>query len=334
MLEPPKLSQAAITSTLQADYGLSLKALTFLPLGADAASWAYRVETNDGRAYFLKLRAAEDFSAASLAVPHYLHGQGVPHVLAPLPTIAQELWVSVGDFTLSLYPFVDGRAGADGGLSTAHSRAFGALLKQIHACRLPPALLQLVPRERFIPSRRHIIADLEAAIKEQRFKNAEERELAAFWNEQAAVIREVVARADALGSKLQRASLSQVLCHADAHPWNLLIDGEGQWWLVDWDEVVLAPKERDLMFVVGGIGSDGVGPDETTYFLEGYGGTAIEPVALTYYRYAWAVQDIAAYGEQVFFSPAIGDATRRVALQGFKSLLLPQHIVDLALISR
>lgn len=29
-------------------------------------------------------------------------------------------------------------------------------------------------------------------------------------------------------------------------------------WIVDWDEVILAPKECDLMFVVGGIGRGSV----------------------------------------------------------------------------
>jgi spectinomycin phosphotransferase len=44
-----------------------------------------------------------------------------------------------------------------------------------------------------------------------------------------------------------------VLCHADLHTWNVLVDGDGRLWLVDWDEAILAPRERDLMFLVGGI---------------------------------------------------------------------------------
>jgi spectinomycin phosphotransferase len=312
---------------------MSITALTFLPLGADAASWAYRVETGDGHTYFLKLRASDGFGEASLAVPRYLHGQGVPHLVAPLPTVAQTFWVSLTGFVLALYPFVDGRAGADAGLTASQWRTFGALLKQIHACQLPSELLQVVPPESFAPSRRHVITDLEAAVEKHSFNTAAERELAAFWNRQTALIRHLVERAGTLGRKLQRAAAQQVLCHADMHPWNVLVDAGQELWLVDWDEVVLAPKERDLMFVIGGIGGDGVGPNETACFLEGYGSTAINPDALAYYRYAWAVQDIAAYGEQVFFSRDLGEDTRRAAVHGFMSLFLPEHIVALALAS-
>ena len=58
---------------------------------------------------------------------------------------------------------------------------------------------------------------------------------------------------------------------------------------------------------------------------------AVDPRLLAYYRTAWAVQDIAAYGEQVLMTPAAGEATRRAAVDDFKSLFRPGKIVDLAL---
>lgn len=45
------------------------------------------------------------------------------------------------------------------------------------------------------------------------------------------------------------AALDFVLCHADFHDANLLIDPTGRLFIVDWDEIILAPKERDLVFV-------------------------------------------------------------------------------------
>jgi spectinomycin phosphotransferase len=114
------------------------------------------------------------------------------------------------------------------------------------------------------------------------------------------------------------------------HTWNVLPDADAQLWLVDWDETILALKERDLMFVVGGIGGGGVGPRATECFLQGYGDTAIDPLALAYYRYAWAVQDMAAYGEEVFFTPDLGEESRRDAVHGFMVQFEPGSIVALA----
>ena len=49
--------------------------------------------------------------------------------------------------------------------------------------------------------------------------------------------------------------------------------------MVDWDGLLLAPRERDLMFVAG---------EEWTRFLEGYGPAALDRTVLAYYRAARA----------------------------------------------
>ncbi len=330
MREPLKLADATIVEALRAHYAISITSLAFLPLGDDSGSAAYRVQAVDGATYFLKVRTGARFGLPSLAVPRYFHDLGVPHIIAPLPTIAGVLWVGVDGLALSLYPFLDGRMGADGGLSEQHWRALGAALKQVHGDPLTPELRQILPRETFIPIRRGLMADLEVAIAGQALASPEERELAAFWRSRQDEIHPLVERADALASQLRQASAPQVVCHADLHTWNVLLGAAGELWLVDWDETILAPKERDLMFVVGGIGSGLVSLRETACFLQGYGDAAIDPWALAYYRYAWAVQDMAAYAERVFFMPELGVETRREAVQHFMGLFEPGNIVSIA----
>jgi spectinomycin phosphotransferase len=125
-----------------------------------------------------------------------------------------------------------------------------------------------------------------------------------------------------------------VLCHADIHTNNVLLDAGGTVWIVDWDDTVLAPKERDLMFVVGGgLNRTLVGPREEELFLQGYGATTLDPLALTYYRYALAVRDIGEYSEQVFLRPDLGPVTRRSAVGRFLTMFQPGRIVELALAS-
>ena len=330
MREPPKLPDSMLIGAVKAEYGISISELTFLPLGADSASASYRAQAVDGPTYFLKLRAFHGFRSASLLVPLYLHEQGIPHLLPPLTTIAHAAWVMVDDFALSLFPFVEARMGAEAGLSERQWAALGTTVKQIHSIQLPSDLIPVVPREAFIPSRREVIAQLQDAIERNAISDAVQDELAGFWKSRREDIHILVERADALGSFLREASSSLVLCHADLHTWNIILDSSERFWLVDWDETTFALKERDLMFVIGGIGRGLVSPKETQCFLQGYGEAEIDAKALTYYRYAWAVQDMGAYGEQVFFSPGLGEASRGDALEGFISLFEPGNIVDIA----
>jgi spectinomycin phosphotransferase len=277
------------------------------------------------------VRRSGDLGAASLAVPFHLHSRGVPRLLAPLPTAEGALWAPAGDYALSLYPFIDGRQAVAGGLSATQWQALGATVRRFHHDPLTPELRALVRRETFVPSRRELLPMLEASIERPDPADEVQGELAAFWRGRREMIRTAVARADALGRRLRERGGEHVLCHADLHTWNVLLDAAGGLWLVDWDEVVLAPRERDLMFVIGGIGPGLVRPGDTAAFFQGYGETAVDPLALSYYRYAWAVQDIAAYAERVFDVAEYGPETRREAVVGFARLFAPGEIVELAL---
>jgi spectinomycin phosphotransferase len=330
MREPPDLGDDSIVGALQAGFGIRVAELAFLPVGNDADSWAYRVDLAQGPSQFLKVRAGVD-AMPGAAVPAHLHRQGVPHVLAPLPTRAGAPYLVLDRFALALYPMVDAGHGAEVGLSPAQWRQLGAALARVHATPQTPELTRLVGRERFRPSRRELLPELEAVVAGPARDDPAAGELAAFWRARKDVIDALVDQADRLGRRAARAPSPQVLCHADLHTWNVLVDADGHLWMVDWDEAVLAPPERDLMFVVGGIGHGLVGPSDTEHFFQGYGQTSIDPHLLAYYRHAWAVQDIAAYGEQALLSPGAGAAARQAALEGFRDLFERGNIVELAL---
>ena len=95
MREPPALGDDAIVGAVEASFGIRVTALAFLPVGNDAASWAYRVQAARGQAFFLKVRAGAD-RAPGAVVPWHLQRLGVPHVLAPLASGTGAPTVRVG----------------------------------------------------------------------------------------------------------------------------------------------------------------------------------------------------------------------------------------------
>jgi len=327
MLEPPDLPDDRIVAAVRRHYGFALTTLAFLPLGADVWSWSFRAVTADAT-YFLKLRQGA-VREATLRVPRSLVDQGVPRTVAPLPTRDQQLWVEVDGFTLALYPFVDGTTGMARGLEERHWRTFGAALRAMHDTPLAPDLVPLVPCETFATGPGDAVRALDAHIDARTFTDPVERDLAAFWRRRRAEVMALVARFGALGQQLRAAPPPLVLCHADVHPNNVLVDTDDRLWIVDWDDTMLAPKECDLMMGVGGLGNYPAGPREAGWFLSGYGGTEVDLVALAYYRHGRALGDIYADGEQVLL-PGASEATKRDGLQRMEKLFAPGYIVSLA----
>ena len=62
--------------------------------------------------------------------------------------------------------------------------------------------------------------------------------------------------------------------------------------IVGWHAPILAPKERDLMFIGGGVGNAWNQPRQQALFYEGYGPSEIDAVALAYYRYERITRDV------------------------------------------
>ncbi len=331
MREPPALlDHEPLPELLGAVYDLVVAKITFLPLGLDSSAAVYRVDLADGTCRFLKSRSGA-INEAGLRVPHLLQRQGVPKVVAPIPTRDGTLWTCAGQWSLILYPFVDGASGMDAGLHERQWEAYGVALRHIHAAPLSPEIVGLLRRETYTPRDAPLLRQVDRALLRGGVAGQPFLEtLAAFWGERRSEILQLLERAETLGGALQRRNLPLVICHADMHTGNVLRDGDEQVWIVDWDEVMLAPKERDLMFVIRGIGAGLVEPEQEAWCLKGYGPTVIDAAALTYYRYAWAVADIAAFGAEALLREDLGADTRAAAVDWLRSLFAPGNIVDIA----
>ena len=334
MLEKPDLTETLILSRLEEAYGLRARQLAFLPLGADVHTAVYRAVAEDGATYFLKLRKGA-FDEISVSVPYFLAAQGVEAIIAPLETTHQQLWTSLSEFNVILYPFVEGRNGYEVALSETQWVRFGAALREIHATSLPPTLVRRIPGETFSPEWRKMVTAFQVQIEENIYEDPTAAKLAAVMRAKREVIRRLVARTDALGTALQGRShapgtpdeWAQVLCHTDIHPGNLLLGANDALHIVDWDNPVLAPKERDLMLIGGCPAWNS--PQKEALFYQGYGPVEIDPTALAYYRYERIIQDIAAYCQQLLKSSA-GGQDREQSFTYFASNFLPGHEIEIA----
>jgi spectinomycin phosphotransferase len=295
MLEKPDISDGLIISRLQAEYEIRAVELNFLPSG-DLNAVAFRVITDAGVTHFLKLR--KGFDEIAVTVPLFLKSQGIEVVIIPCETKSKRHWVDFGDYKIILYPFVEGRDGFEMELSDKHRRVLGVELKRIHTTKIPPELKRLIPQETYSPYWREIIRSLQQ-VENNFFHDSIMARLAKFIKSKRDEITHLVERAEQLSLELQSQPSEFVLCHSDLHGRNILITGNDKLYIVDWDAPILAPKERDLMFIGGGIDQIWNTKQAEAMFYKGYGKTEINLSALAYYRYERIIQDVADYGEQV-----------------------------------
>jgi spectinomycin phosphotransferase len=329
MLEKPDLQDEEIVSCLQDEYGLNVAQVAFLPLGADRNTAVYRVVTDDETSYFLKLRGGV-FDETSVALPKFLSDQGIEQIIPPLMTKTGLLWTSLDAFKVILYPFVEGHNGYEFNLSDRHWDAFGTALKLIHTAEVPLALISHIAQETYSPKWRETVKTFLERVEEDAFDDPVAIRLATYLRAKRDEIIDLVRRAEHLAQALQVQSPELIVCHSDIHAGNVLLGTNGTFYIVDWDEPILAPKERDLMYIGGGLMGAGHTPkEEETLFYRAYGPTQIDPIALAYYRYERIVQDIAVYCEQLLLTNEGGE-DREQSLHYLKSIFLPNSTIEIA----
>ncbi len=329
MLEKPELKDEEIINCLRNEFGLSVENLSFLPLGADLNTAVYRVVTNDKTAYFVKLRKG-NFNEASVTVPNFLSDLGIKQIIPSLTTQTGKFWANLNSFKVILYPFVEGHNGFEKKLSNEQWVEFGKALKQFHVSNISSAITNGIQKDNFSPRWRDTVKMFLERIEKETFNEPVAIELADFLKTKKDEILELIKRTEQFAQMLLKQPPEFILCHADIHGWNLLIDNNGALYMVDWDTLIFAPKERDLMFIGSGLGDSGyTRQEEEAIFYQGYGQTNINQIAIAYYRCERIIEDIAVYCEQIFLSDEGGE-DRKESLENVKSNFLPNGTIEVA----
>jgi spectinomycin phosphotransferase len=329
MLEKLELPRERILSSLSERYGLSVARLTLVRRGLDRDAATYRAHVGDGEVFFVKLRRGA-FDVTTVDLLRFLAEQGVEGVIAPLTTIAGETWTSVDGCALVVFPFVESADGYEVHLSDGQWRVLGRVLRRIHDTTVPDALASRIRREAFSPRWREALVTHLEDINAGAPTDPLVAELKALMSARRGRILDVVQRAERLAHQLLSTSTGFVLCHADVHAGNVIVAADGSIYLVDWDEPVFAPRERDLMFIGAGYWGEARSPqEEQVLFYEGYGETEIDPVGIAYYRYERIVEDIAVFYERIT-SAREGREDRTQSLDYLRSSFAPDGAVDIA----
>ncbi len=321
-----QLSEQSIKECLNRCYGVKVSTIALLPLGADINASIYQVIDEERRAYFVKVRPGKHYDVTA-ALLMQLHEAGIEQIIPPIPAQNGQITQDIEGLTLIVYPFVKGVDGFSHHLTDDQWYTLGKVMRQIHAVKPSVAIKTETYSSQWRERVRHLFDHINSGktVSDELGLN-----LLRFLQEHKEIILRLVNRAHELAHKIQEQTAEFVLCHSDMHGGNVLIEETGSIYIVDWDDPIMAPKERDLMFIGGGVANVWNNPHEEELFYKGYGKTQINRDILAYYRCERIVEDIAIYGQHILLTPAnIED--RPTMYKHLLAMFEPRGVVDIAL---
>lgn len=327
MIEKQSLSDQRIIDCLNTNYGIEVVTFTCLPLGADINASVYKAVAQDQSSYFVKLKQGHHHDI-SVAIVELLQEAEV-QIIPPVKTILGQRTQPIEDFTIIVYPFVEGQDGFNRHLTGDQWLKLGMSLRQIHKIEVPQLIQNRIRREAYSSKWRETVRSLYIHIEAESIQDEMALKLSNFLRQNMIIIRRLVDRAEQLAHKIRDQSSKFVLCHSDIHGGNVLIDENDAIYIVDWDDPIMAPKERDLMFIGGGVANVWNKPHEEALFYKGYGKSEINTEILAYYRHERIVEDIALYVQGLLLTTTGGE-DRPVMYKQFIDMFKPNGVIDLA----
>jgi spectinomycin phosphotransferase len=301
----------------------------YLEAGLDSHAWAFEVGTATGERFFVKVRDVPAGPSAVL-VPLHLRRCGIAAVVAPVETAAGAPWLDADGHQVLVYPFVAGTDAWPTGFTDAQWLEYAEFLAALHGTAVPPFLAVQVEEETFDPPSLPRLEETAARVAEPIANpSPAQRELTALWHRHERRIAELAARTAGLRDLVRARRPPNVLCHTDIHTGNVLVDATDRLSIVDWDAPLLAPRERDLMFVLGGPWSDQpVTAHQERLFWRGYGAHDVDRTVLAYYLCERVVDDVEQFARRIL-ADDVDERTRRTDLYWLQRNLSAPNSVGL-----
>lgn len=328
VMEKEQLIEQLVISNLKNSYGIDIANLIPLSLGADANALIYKAQTSDQKKYFVKLKCGQHNISIDLQL--LIHDSGIKEIISPIKTLDGQPKLYINNFTLIVYPFIDGHDGFSQNLTDDQWLTFGKALKHIHQLQLPTSITELIKQESYSNKLRKKVRSIyENNQPVNAFDEIASKFLASLKKHKT-VILSLVDRAEKLAGIIKKQSVNFVICHGDIHAGNIFVATNGALYIVDWDQPIMAPKERDLMFIGGGVGNVWNNQREVELFYNGYGKTEINKTIIDYYRCERIIEDIAEYNQELL-SDTTGYKNRLTSYNHLVAIFEPNGVVDIAL---
>jgi spectinomycin phosphotransferase len=319
-----------LIETVKKEYRISISNIEQLNIGFDKNTTVYKLFSCNQKTFFLKIRSG-DFNKACITIPFWLSTEmKFSNIINPIKTIDNKLFVKSSTCYLVLFPYIDGQSGWDNFLSKNQFFDFGKFMYNLHSINLPHKYADKIIVETYNGKYRKAVKKI---VRNIRNENHDNKVIMNFFNvlqKNEKIIMEMIDYLENILKKIRNRNQKICLCHGDIHAGNILIN-KNNFYIVDWDTIILAPKEKDLMFIGGGIGNKWNEEKEIKHFYEGYGKELeIDQRMIKYYRCERIIQDIFEFYQQII-DVKTDDKERKLCFKLFKEQFEPNNVIDIAM---
>jgi spectinomycin phosphotransferase len=251
------IGEESLIRTIQEDYRLEVTNLDFHQSG-----WGgncYTVETLTGSRYFLKVvDQVTNIGVAVSSLDFYLdlmdqlHTKGIlPHIPHPIPTQNGSLASRIDSFALVLTNYIIGEDVGFGNMSKPVLIQLADRAGILHNCRS-----QLAFEHPFIEQFEtgFVLALLEIMEGLETIGKADppgQQLLRGVLLPRKEDLFRYLERLKRLQAEVRSSEVNVVICHTDLHGGNLMTDDQGNLYILDWENAMIAPREHDMIFFAG-----------------------------------------------------------------------------------
>lgn len=236
------MNQANLKRILTKHWNLQITALTDAPRQFVAKTFFVKTEN---KTYFCKVIDKPlfiDGVVNSLPALVNIHDLGYTKINYPIPTVSNDLYVKEAGTLTVLFNFIDAPQNYD-----YDNTILGKTIAEIH--KLSPQITTPIKHEQFEFKHASEFMDKLGQLSSEAGRDEISTNLHKLMNANYSTIVRAYKQFQIVAENCSNSELDSVITHGDA-PGNVLVKSPDDIYIVDWDDILLAPAERDLWFMI------------------------------------------------------------------------------------
>jgi len=293
MMTESRIDKSLLNEVIQEQFGIRVVNFTLVPKWE--AARGCMIESSNHKSFFLKIYWDDKVPDSAFRFADDLFARaGIVNIAHPIPTTHGQMRIQIRDFQIALFDWISGRTAQERKLTDEQLGRLGALLARIHGSKT--TIGEYPVKENFeIPFKNRLLAIFDAISKITGDSTKYRAKLKLFLEPHRQKFAQELETLEKLQRKVRSMNFEFVNCHGEPSPGNVLSSDNGDIHLLDWDDPIFAPKERDLLFF-----NENIEP-----VMKGYSvfsnDNIIDQDVLEFYGHMWNLGEIADYSGKLLF---------------------------------